>query len=127
VSARYVVLPKADRDLDDASDYFVNESGGLEVGLSFLAAAQETFDLLASQPAMGWQCRLKNPALDSVRVFRVTGFEDFLSSTDSHPSALRLCAFFTALRTWTRSLRKKEPGISYSQYVCVDKPANPCS
>jgi toxin ParE1/3/4 len=78
VSARYVVLPKADRDLDDASDYLVNESGGLEVGLSFLAAAQETFDLLASQPAMGWQCRLKNPALDSVRVFRVTRFEKFL-------------------------------------------------
>jgi toxin ParE1/3/4 len=77
VSARYVVLPKADRDLDDASDYLVNERG-LEVGLSFPVAAQETFDLLASQPAMGWQCRLKNPALDSVRVFRVTRFERFL-------------------------------------------------
>jgi plasmid stabilization system protein ParE len=117
VSARYVVLPKAHGDLDDAADYLMNEAG-LDVGLGFLAAAQETFDLLVSQPAMGWQCRLKNPALDSVRVFRVTGFEDFLSSTDSHPSALRFCAFFTALRTWTRSLRKKEPRISYSQYVC---------
>jgi toxin ParE1/3/4 len=77
VSGRYVVFPKADRDLDDAADYLVNE-GGLEVGLSFLAEAQETFDLLANQPGMGWQCRLKKPALGSVRVFRVTRFERFL-------------------------------------------------
>lgn len=77
MSARYVVLPKADRDLDDEADYLVKEAG-LEVGLSFLTAAQETFDLLASQPAMGWQCRLKDPALGSVRVFRVTRFERFL-------------------------------------------------
>ena len=75
--ARYVVLPKAHGDLDDAADYLVNEAG-LDVGLGFLAAAQETFNLLASQPAMGWQCRLKNPALDSVRVFRLPRFERFL-------------------------------------------------
>jgi hypothetical protein len=29
----------------------------------------------------------------------------------------RSFVFFTALTTWTRSLRKKEPRISYSQYV----------
>jgi plasmid stabilization system protein ParE len=54
------------------------DEAGFEVGLRFLAAARETFDLLSSQPAMGWQCRLKNPALASARVFRVTGFEKTL-------------------------------------------------
>ncbi len=77
MSARYVVLPKADRDLDDEADYLVGEAG-LEVGFRFLAAALETFDLLASQPEMGWKCRLKHPALASTRVFRVKGFEKVL-------------------------------------------------
>jgi toxin ParE1/3/4 len=77
VSARYVVLPKADRDLDDEADYLVNE-GGLQVGLDFLTEAHETFSLLASQPGMGWRCRLKNPVLISVRVFRLRRFERFL-------------------------------------------------
>ncbi len=77
MSPRYVVLPKADQDLDDEADYLVNDSG-LEVGLSFLAAAQETFELLASQPGMGWHFRFQNPALVSVRVFRVRRFEKFL-------------------------------------------------
>jgi toxin ParE1/3/4 len=77
VSARYVILPKADRDLDDAADFLVNEAG-LDVGLSFLAAAQGTFSLLAGQPDMGWRYRFRNPALGSVRVFRVAQFEKFL-------------------------------------------------
>jgi len=41
-------------------------------------AAHETFSLLATQPNMGWHSRLKNPALASLRVFRVSGFERLL-------------------------------------------------
>jgi toxin ParE1/3/4 len=89
VSARYVVLPNADRDLDDEADYLVKEAG-LEVGLSFLAAAQETFRLLASQPDMGWHCRLKNPALASVRMFRVRRFERFLIFYRPAPESIQI-------------------------------------
>ena len=71
---RYVVLPKADQDLDDEADYLAEQSGP-EVALNFLAATRETFELLAGQPDMGWTCRLPNPALASVRVFRVRRFE----------------------------------------------------
>ena len=77
MSARCVILPKADQDLDDEADYLVRE-GGLDVALHFLAAARETMDLLARQAAMGWKCRLANPDLASVRVFPITGFERFL-------------------------------------------------
>jgi toxin ParE1/3/4 len=77
VSSRYVLLPQADRDLDHEADYLVNE-GGTEVGLSFLKAAEETFDLLAGQPGVGWRCRLKIQALISVRVFPVKRFERLL-------------------------------------------------
>jgi toxin ParE1/3/4 len=77
VSARYAVLPKADEDLDNIADYLI-EQEDLELGIRFLVAAQETFALLATQPEMGWKAKLNNPALASVRVFRVSGFEKVL-------------------------------------------------
>ena len=77
MSARYVVLPRADRDLDDQADYFTAESG-IEMGLRFLAAAHETFLLLAGQQQMGWKCQHQNPTLVAARVFRVAGFEKIL-------------------------------------------------
>jgi toxin ParE1/3/4 len=77
MSARYVVFPKADRDLDNEADYLIEEAS-LDDGLRFLAAAHETLALLASHPEMGWKCRLKHPALASARVFRVKGFEKVL-------------------------------------------------
>lgn len=77
MSGRYVVLPKADRDLDDQADYVTREHS-LDLGLRFLAAAHETCALLASPPAMGWKCQLSHPALAETRVFRVRGFTNVL-------------------------------------------------
>ena len=77
MKARYVVKPRADRDLDDYTDYLAEEAN-IELGIRFLEAAHETIALLATQPNMGWQARLKRPALKTLRVFRVTGFEQTL-------------------------------------------------
>ena len=77
MKARYVVKPKADLDLDEYADYLA-EKANLDVALRFLTSAHETFSLLATQPNMGWQSRLRHPALKSLRVFRVTGFEQML-------------------------------------------------
>ena len=77
MSFRYIVKPKADRDLDDYADYLL-EKASLEVALRFLAAAQGTFTLLATQPNIGWHSRLRNSALKSLRVFRVKDFERML-------------------------------------------------
>ena len=77
MSARYTVKPKADRDLDEYADYLAREAS-IDVALGFLAASHETFALLAETPQMGWSSRLKNPALKSLRVFRVSGFEKML-------------------------------------------------
>src|SRR3989338_2219353 len=43
-----------------------------------LVAAHETFSLLATQPEIGWHSKFKIPALRSLRVFRVAGFERML-------------------------------------------------
>jgi toxin ParE1/3/4 len=72
-----VVRPKADQDLDDQAYYYATE-GSPELGNRFLVAAHDTFALLATQPEMGWQSRLKHRALKSMRVFPVSGFERIL-------------------------------------------------
>ena len=56
--ARYVVKPKADRDLDDYADYLAQEAS-LDAALRFFDAACSTFALLATQPNMGWRSRVK--------------------------------------------------------------------
>ena len=76
MSARYVVKPKADRDLDDQADYLAEDS--IDLALRFFDAAHSTFKLLATQPNMGWRSRVQYPGLEVLRVFRVTGFEDML-------------------------------------------------
>jgi toxin ParE1/3/4 len=77
VNPKYAVKPRSADDLDDYADYLLREAG-LEVALRFLTAARETFALLASNPNIGWESRLNNPALTNVRVFRVKGFEKML-------------------------------------------------
>ncbi|MGD0222446.1 MAG: type II toxin-antitoxin system RelE/ParE family toxin [Terriglobia bacterium] len=77
MTARYVIRPKADQDLNDQAHYLATQANP-SVGHNFLLAAHETFSLLATQPNMGWHSRLKNPALAFLRVFRVPGFERML-------------------------------------------------
>jgi toxin ParE1/3/4 len=72
-----VIRPKADQDLDDEAYYLATQANP-QVGHRFLLAAHETFSLLATQPQMGWHCRLSNPGVASLRVFRVSGFERML-------------------------------------------------
>jgi len=74
VSGRYVIRPKADRDLGDEAYYLATQAGA-ELGHRFLLAAHETFALMATQPHMGWHPRLKHPDLASMRLFKIAGFE----------------------------------------------------
>jgi plasmid stabilization system protein ParE len=77
VTARYVVRPKADEGLDNQALYLAKQANP-EVGHRFLIAAHETFNLLATQPNMGWHPGLKHPTLASLRVFRISGFDRML-------------------------------------------------
>jgi toxin ParE1/3/4 len=77
VSARYLIRPKADRDLEEEA-YYLATRGSPDLGHRFLIAAHEVFILLASQPNIGWHARLKDPELASLRVFSISGFEKML-------------------------------------------------
>ncbi len=75
--AFYSIRPKADRDLDDQAYYYATVATP-ELGHRFFVAAHETFALLVAHPKMGWPPRLLHHRLDTLRVFRVKGFERIL-------------------------------------------------
>ena len=74
---RYVLRPRADWDLEEQAYYYATVASP-EIGHRFLAAAHETFALLATQPKMGWHCRLRRAGIEPLRVFRVKGFDRML-------------------------------------------------
>ena len=74
---RYVIRPKADRDLDDQA-YYLAVQANSDIAHRFLFAAHETFTLLAKKPEIGWRPRLKHADLSSLRIFRVSGFQRML-------------------------------------------------
>jgi len=64
--SRVRLLPQADRDVDDAADEYV-DSGGLELGLRFLAAAEATWEQLREFPLIGQECSWIDARLGGVR------------------------------------------------------------
>jgi toxin ParE1/3/4 len=106
VSARYVVRPKADQDLDDQAYYLATQVNP-EVGHKFLLAAHETFSLLATQPEMGWNCRLKDPGVGSFRVFRVAGFERVLVLYRPRPHGVEILRVVHGSRNLQAFLRRE--------------------
>jgi toxin ParE1/3/4 len=78
LSSGYTIRPKADLDIDEIADYLTAQSS-FGMALGFLSEAHRSFALLASQPGMGWQCKMNHPRLKSARMFRVGApFEDYL-------------------------------------------------
>jgi toxin ParE1/3/4 len=106
VSARYAVRPKADQDLDDQAYYLATQANP-EVAHKFLLAAHETFSLLATQPEMGWYCRLKDPRVASLRVFRVSGFERMLVLYRPRPDGVEILRVVHGSRDLQTFLRRE--------------------
>ena len=68
-----VIRPAADRDLDAQAEY-ITQHQDTETAIRFYRAAEETFDLLATQPKMGRTRDFENPRLKGVRVCLMKGF-----------------------------------------------------
>jgi len=106
VSARYVVRPKADQDLEDQA-YYLATVASPAIGHRFLVAAHETFALLATQPEMGWHSRLKHPGIASLRVFRVSGFEKILTLYRPRPDGVEILRVVHGSRNLRALLRRE--------------------
>ncbi len=79
-------------------------------GIGFFLAAHETFRLLATQPEMGWHARLKNPLLASMRVFRVSGFEEILVLYRPSPDGVEILRVIHGSRNIMELLRREGVG-----------------
>ena len=101
--------PKAGLDLD-AQAYFYAVEANPELGHRFLSAAADTFALLATQPEMGWWPRLRTPALESVRIFRVRGFEKMLILYPALPDGIEILRVLHASRNLQALLRREGLG-----------------
>ena len=106
MSGRYVIRPKADRDLDDQAYYLATEASPA-VGHRFLLAAHETFGLLAANPNIGWHARLKHVELATLRVFRITGFEKILIFYRPHGNGVEILRVVHASRNLQVVLRRE--------------------
>lgn len=77
MTARFLILPAADRDLE-AQAAWLAEHSGLETALRFLDAVDEGLSFLARNPNTGAPRESANPLLVGVRVGRVRGFAKHL-------------------------------------------------
>lgn len=106
MNASYAVKPRADRDLDDYAGYLAEEAS-LDVALRFFDAAYTTFALLASQPNMGWRSKVKYPGLETLRVFRVKGFEQMLILYRALPEGVDILRVVHGSRNLRALLRRE--------------------
>ena|SRR5439155_26162991 len=87
---------------------YIAGKANLEVALRFLAAAHETFALLAAHPHIGWKSRLKHAALRSLRVFRVTHYEDILILYRPLPDGVDILRIVHGSRNLQALFRRRE-------------------
>lgn len=71
------VLPAADRDTDEAADYYAT-TASLDVALRFLAAVSACYEFLLENPLVGSTVSAFDARLSELRFWRVKGFEDYL-------------------------------------------------
>jgi toxin ParE1/3/4 len=76
MKGRYVVRPKARRDIRDIADYIAADN--LEASDRFIDAVRQTFDLLATMPSMGSARRFRREGLKGLRLWRVPHFDKYL-------------------------------------------------
>ncbi len=105
-SARYVVRPLADFDLDELAFYYTTAANN-DLGQRFLAAAHDTFALLAEQPQIGWHSRIRRVSLREMRVFRVKGFGKILVLYLPLPNTIEVLRVIHGSRNLHALLRRR--------------------
>lgn len=83
------VRPEADRDTDQAADFYLREAG-LEIALRFLDAVDRAYQRLVEHPLIGTPVTAFEPRLEPLRSWPVPGFECTL-------------VFHVPCRAWSRS------------------------
>lgn len=89
---RVAVLSRAQHDIDEQAGWY-EENAGLETALRFIARAETTIALIASQPLMGRRRYFRNPSLAGCRWALLIDFPDhivFYRPADDQVEVLRV-------------------------------------
>jgi len=99
MAARVYQRATARRDL---IQHFVHlaETADQETADRFLTNARSTFADLAEQPRIGAPLNLSNPALEHLRKWRVSGFENYLVFYLPRPNGVSIIRVLHASRDW---------------------------
>src|SRR3982751_3382127 len=89
MSARFVVRPKARRDVREIADYIAADN--LEASDRFIDEVYAAFQLLAQMPELGSARRFRRESLKGLRLWRVPhGFEKYLVVYRPRPDAVEI-------------------------------------
>ncbi len=77
MSGSYLVKPGATQDVENQPSYNAVHFG-MEATHRFIQTANETYELLAQYPKIGWTPRFGLRSMKALRVFRVNGFAAML-------------------------------------------------
>jgi toxin ParE1/3/4 len=86
----------------DLIEHFVHlaEAADEETADRFLASARATFEDLAEQPRIGAPLHLSNPALENMRKWRISGFENYLVFYLPRADGVSIVRVLHAARDW---------------------------
>lgn len=74
---KLIYFPDFLENVSEQTDYLAKESG-IELADRFIDAVKETTNQIGKIPFLGFTREFRNPKLQSVRVWRVKGFEKYL-------------------------------------------------
>jgi toxin ParE1/3/4 len=97
--AKVRLRQSARRDLIDHFVYLAGEAG-METAERFLRNAENTFELLATQPSIGAPLTLRRPELAALRKWSVTGFDNVLIFYLPRRDGISVVRVLRASRDW---------------------------
>lgn len=93
---------RSSRDIEEAFVYIAEDN--LDSGVYFLVAVEDSLDLLAENPFLGYEKAFKNSKLSGLRVWRVKGFNSYvlIYLVDKQARRLRLMRLINSKRDFDK-------------------------
>jgi toxin ParE1/3/4 len=105
---RLRVRPEADRDLDQAADFYAREAN-VDVALRFLAAFEAICARLLQHPKSGTTVKATSPRLAGLRFCVVPGFESYLVFHIPSPGCIEVVRVLHGARDIASLLEEQAP------------------
>ncbi len=93
---RFVLDPAVERELWEIWDFIAADNP--DAATRVVEAAYQTFRFLAANPGLGRARKFRNPRLQDVRSFRVSGFENYLVFYRPRPDCIQILHVYHGAR-----------------------------